>query len=116
MVRAAHAKTVLFYQDSNGVEPFTKWLFALKDTAARRRILTRLRRLQQGNVGDCKPVGGRLSELRLFFGSGYRIYFGEDGDHIVIILNGGSKAGQQRDIKRAKAYWKDYVQHGKAKT
>ncbi len=116
MVKAAHARTVLFYRDKKGVEPFTKWLFGLKDATARRRILIRLRRLEQGNYGDCKPVGDGVAELRLFFGSGYRIYFGEDGDTIVIILNGGSKASQHRDIKRAKAYWKDYMHYGKSET
>lgn len=111
MTKATHSKTVLIYQDENGVEPFTKWLHGLKDGTARRRILMRLRRLEQGNYGDCKPVGEGVSELRLFFGSGYRIYFGEHEKTIVIILNGGNKASQKSDIKLAKSYWKEYLDH-----
>ncbi len=113
MTKATNSKTVLIYQDENGAEPFTKWLHGLKDGSARRRILIRLRRLEQGNIGDCKPVGEGLSEMRLFFGSGYRIYFGEGDHNIVIILNGGNKASQQSDIKKAKAFWKDYLEYGK---
>jgi putative addiction module killer protein len=111
MTKATSKKTVLFYQDRHGAEPFTKWLLGLKDGTTRRRILTRLRRLEQGNFGDCKPVGDGVSELRLFFGSGYRVYFGEDMETIVIILNGGNKARQNSDIKLAKSYWKEYLDH-----
>jgi len=86
----------LFYQDKNGAEPFTNWLHGLKDGTARRQILTRLRRLEQGNFGDCKPVGDGISELRLFFGAGYRVYFGEDKQTIVITLCGGAKPARKR--------------------
>ncbi len=112
MAKATRTRTVLFYQDKNGAEPFTNWLYGLKDSTARRRILARLRRLEQGNFGDCKPVGDGISELRLFFGAGYRVYFGEDKQMIVIILSGGDKASQKTDIKLAKAYWKDFLDHG----
>ena len=86
MIEIAEQKQVLFYTDKNGVEPLTKWLYNLRDKTGRLRILARLKRLEQGNYGDCKPIGNGLSELRLFFGSGYRIYFGEKNDNIIILL------------------------------
>jgi putative addiction module killer protein len=68
----------------------------------------RLLRVQEGNYGDVAPIGEGLSELRLFFGPGYRIYFGEEADNIIVILCGGDKSSQDRDIENAKAYWKEY--------
>jgi putative addiction module killer protein len=75
----------------------------------RKRILARLSRLKQGNYGDCEIVGEGISELRMFFGSGYRVYFGEEENHIVILLCGGDKSSQSKDIKQAKEYWKEYL-------
>jgi putative addiction module killer protein len=110
MARVAGPKQVEFFQDENGETPFVTWLDGLRDAKTRRRILIRLRRLEQGNFGDCKSVGDGLSELRLFFGPGYRIYFGETGGTLVVILSGGDKASQPKDIKRAKALWKEYLE------
>jgi putative addiction module killer protein len=62
----------------------------------------------QGNYGDYKSVGEGVYELRFFFGKGYRVYFGEDGDTIVVLLQGGDKSSQSKDITKARAYWKDY--------
>jgi len=111
MAKAATPKEIVVYRDERGNRPFYIWLNGLKDTKARQRILARLRRLEQGNFGDCKPIGGGLSELRLFFGAGYRVYFGEDAGHIVIILCGGDKGSQNKDIKLAKAYWKEHKEN-----
>lgn len=72
-------RQVLIYADETGKEPFKDWLYGLRDVAGRQRILARLSRLAQGNWGDCAPVGDGVSELRLFFGPGYRVYFGEQG-------------------------------------
>lgn len=94
------SKTVIVYCDKNGKEPFTRWLNKIKDSTTRRRILTRLRRLEQGNYG--------VFELRLFFGPGYRIYFGEDGMRIIVLLCAGTKNTQNKDIKKALNYWKEY--------
>jgi len=102
------SKTVIVYNDKAGKEPFTKWLDSLKDTRTRRRILTRLRRIEQGNYGDCKHLQDGVFELRLFFGPGYRIYFGEDGDTVVVFLCGGDKSNQDKDIQTALIYWKEY--------
>ena len=76
----------------------------------RTRVLTRLDRVELGNFGDWKSVGGGVSELRLDVGPGYRVYFGRDGKDIVILLGGGTKKRQVRDIENAKKYWKLYKQ------
>lgn len=101
-------KTVIAYTDKSGREPFTNWLHGLKDAKSRRRILTRLRRIEQGNYGDCRYLQDGVFELRLFFGPGYRIYFGEDGDRLVVLLCGGDKSKQDKDIQTAIMYWKEY--------
>ena len=77
MTDATTPKRVLVYAKESGKEPFTEWLYSLRDVMGRKRILARVSRLQQGNYGDCEPVGEGVSELRMFFGSGYRVYFGE---------------------------------------
>ena len=101
-------KTVIVYRDPAGNEPFTTWLNRLRDPITRRRIIKRLIRLEHGQLGDTKPVGSGVYELRFFFGAGYRVYYGEDGDTIVVLLCGGDKSSQRRDIQRAKAYWQEY--------
>ena len=77
MTRIIEPKQIIFYTDENGNEPFQLWLDALRDKQGKRRIINRLIRVQQGNYGDVEPIGEGLSELRLFFGPGYRVYFGE---------------------------------------
>ena len=81
---------------------FIDWLTALRDTQARARIAKRIDRIAQGNFGDAKPVGDGVNELRFAFGPGYRVYFTRRGDVIVILLCGGDKDSQSRDIERAK--------------
>ncbi len=105
------SKSVIIFRDAAGKEPFTNWINSLRDPTTRRRTLKRLIRLENGQFGDFKRLGGGISELRFFFGSGYRVYFGEDGDLIVIILCGGEKDSQDRDIQLAKAYWKEYLEN-----
>lgn len=104
-------KTVIIYRKSSDREPFTDWLNSLRDPKTRRRILTRLLRVAQGSYGDYKSVGGGVFELRFFFGPGYRVYFGEDGDKLVILLTGGDKGSQSRDIKQAQEFWKEYLEN-----
>jgi putative addiction module killer protein len=84
-------------------EVFTAWLDKLRDGRARVRIVERLRRFFGGNPGDVKAVGEGVSELRIDYGPGYRVYFCVRGDIIIILLCGGDKASQHRDIRRAKA-------------
>ena len=111
MTDATTPKQVIVYARENGKEPFTEWLYGLRDVMGRKRILARVSRLQQGNYGDCEPVGEGISELRLFFGSGYRVYFGEQDNAIVVLLCGGDKGSQSKDIEQAKVFWKEYLSH-----
>jgi putative addiction module killer protein len=82
-------------------EVFAAWHAALRDREARVRITIRLRRLSLGNPGDVKSVGGGVSEMRIDYGPGYRVYFARRGDLIVVLLCGGDKRTQDRDIARA---------------
>lgn len=111
MTDTATPKRVLIYRDNSGKEPFTEWLNSLRDSIGRKRILVRIFRLEQGNYGDSKPVGDGVSELRMFFGSGYRVYFGEHDNNIILLLCGGDKDRQENDIQRAKIYWKEYKKY-----
>jgi putative addiction module killer protein len=113
MVDATTPKKVIAYVKTDGSEPFTQWLYKIKDIVVRRRILARISRMQQGNYGDFESVGEGVKELRLFFGSGYRVYFGEQDSNIVILLCGGDKGSQKRDIEQAKSYWKEYLDNEK---
>ncbi len=88
-------------------DEFSEWLRALRDTSARRRIEVRITRLSLGNAGDVKPIGDSVSELRMTFGPGYRIYFVQRGGAFVILLCGGDKGSQARDIERAKILAKE---------
>ncbi len=82
-------------------EEFSYWLRRLKDANALARIVSRIRRLEQGNPGDIKSVGNGLSEMRIDYGPGYRVYYLHRGPRIVILLCGGDKRTQRRDIERA---------------
>ncbi len=112
MSRPVEPKTVIVYQDENGNEPYLNWLESIKGKQTKARIQIRVRRLQNGLYGDCQTIGEGVFELRLFFGSGYRVYFGQDDDRIIILLCGGDKSTQKKDIKTAQIYWKDYQSNG----
>lgn len=88
-------------------DDFARWLKKLRDRDGRLRILKRLRRLSDGQFGDCQPVGDGLHELRMFFGPGYRVYFIQRGDTVIVLLAGGDKDSQPGDIARAKALAKE---------
>lgn len=102
-------REVLYFRAKNGSEPFSEWLEGLPDAVARIRIIDRLARVRSGNLGDHKSVGGGVWELRFTFGPGYRLYFGKDGDRLIVLLIGGDKSSQKKDIRLAQAYWKEYV-------
>ncbi len=91
----------------HGVSPFGSW-FAGLDAHAAAKVGTALYRLEQGNFSNVKAIGKGVSEYRLEFGPGYRIYFGQEGNMVVILLGGGSKKTQKRDIKTARALWGEY--------
>jgi putative addiction module killer protein len=101
--------TVLEYQTEDGRQPFSEWLEKLRDREAAQRIDARLARLRLGNVGDARSIGKGVSELRISIGPGYRIFFGRKGSQLVILLCGGDKSTQQRDVQRAHEYWADYL-------
>lgn len=96
------------YVTEEGKNVFRTWLRKLKDKTARARIRVRLNRVRLGNLGDCKPVGEGVSELRIDYGPGYRVYFAQSGFTVVILLCGGTKHNQSKDIKLAQEYWADY--------
>jgi putative addiction module killer protein len=102
-------KNLLIYETTDGNQPFRIWLKSLRDKTAIARIRSRLERVEQGNFGDSKPVGNGVCELRFTFGGGFRVYFGLDGDQILILLIGGDKSSQSKDIKLAQDYWLDYL-------
>lgn len=91
-------------------DTFDRWLSGLRDTLAKARIQTRIRRLSLGNPGDVKPVGNGISEMKVNYGPGYRVYFMQRGPVVIILLCGGDKSHQARDIALAKtiaAQWKE---------
>ena len=99
---------IIAYRTTQGKIPYQDWLQSLRDSQIKARIRTRVDRLRLGNFGDCKGVGEGISELRIHFGPGYRIYFAQDGQTLVVLLCGGDKSTQSRDIEKAKFYWQDY--------
>jgi putative addiction module killer protein len=100
------------FRDSQGRIPFDDWLLNLKDSRARNRIKVRVDRLSIGLEGDWKSVGEDIRELRIPEGKGYRVYYAWDGETVVILLCGGNKSTQHRDIESAKCYWREY--HGQS--
>lgn len=95
--------------NESGVSPFAKWRAKL-DPATRARITVAVYRLSSGNFSAVKGVGAGIFELRMDFGPGYRVYFGKDGEQLVILLGGGTKKRQQADIEAAQALWQEYKQ------
>jgi putative addiction module killer protein len=87
---------------------YTRWIKNLKDARARARVFARVKRLSEGNPGDSCPIGEGLSEMRIDYGPGYRVYYKDTGKEIIILLCGGDKSTQSRDIARAKEIFKDY--------
>jgi len=98
---------IVQYQAEDGRCPFAEWFDGLEPRAAA-KVRTALARMELGNPGDVKPVGGGVSERRIDYGPGYRVYFGQDGARLIILLVGGSKQRQQRDIDHAQSLWEDY--------
>ncbi len=97
-----HVKTVEIYTTATGREPVTEWLACLKDKGVRVRIEDRLVQVEEGHFGDYASIGEGVFEMRLFFGPGFRIYFAQYKAYVVVLLCGGDKNTQTRDIKKAK--------------
>ncbi|MBU6373251.1 MAG: type II toxin-antitoxin system RelE/ParE family toxin [Alphaproteobacteria bacterium] len=89
-------------------EAFAEWIDTLRDRAGAAHVLRRLARLERGNPGHVAPVGEGVSELKIDFGPGYRVYFAQHGEALVIILGGGDKSSQARDIQAAKKLWAEW--------
>ncbi|MBW4617993.1 MAG: type II toxin-antitoxin system RelE/ParE family toxin [Cyanosarcina radialis HA8281-LM2] len=96
------------YVTTDGKIPFDEWFDALPDTNAKVKVDTRLKRVALGNLGDYKSLGEGVCEFRIDYGPGYRVYFGQIGTTIVLLLCGGDKSTQKQDIQIAKEYWQDY--------
>lgn len=96
------------YTTPSGKSPFIDWIESLQDKAARYRIKERLDRIALGNMGDSKSVHKGVSEIKFDFGPGYRLYFGKEGKKIILLC-GGDKSSQKRDIKQAHHLWEDYL-------
>lgn len=96
------------YQTPEGRRPLAEWLDGLRDGTARTRIVARLDRLTAGLRGDWKSVGSGIYELRIDHGPGYRVYYAQEGNALILLLCGGDKRTQTKDIEQAYAYWKDY--------
>ena len=99
---------IIVYETEDGDVPYDNWFLGLDDKAAQ-WILTAVARMEVGNLGDIKPVGKGVHERRIRHRPEYRIYFGLDGNKVVILLTGGTKKRQSRDINLAQEYWADYM-------
>jgi putative addiction module killer protein len=104
----ATPKELRIYVTEESRESFSDWMESLRDTKARAKIRVRLDRISLGNFGDCHGVGEGVQELRIDYGPGYRVYFGQEGATIVLLLCGGDKSTQTKDIDTAKRYWNEY--------
>jgi putative addiction module killer protein len=108
MIKAG-PKVLKIYITSDGKQPYSEWLRNLRDSMTVARIRTRIDRIEEGNLGQYKSLGTGLFEFKFSFGPGYRVYFAVDGDRIVLLLSGGDKGSQRKDIEKAREYWTDYL-------
>ena len=105
--------TLKVYETRDGIQPLMDWLRGLRDQKARIAVRVRLDRMHLGNFGECEPVGEGVSEMKLHLGPGYRVYFGMIGKTIVLLLCGGAKKSQDKDIRRALEFFRDHKQREK---
>lgn len=101
-------REIRLYTTAEGRIPYDEWFDSLRDINAKAKIIQRLERVSRGNFGDYRSLGEGVCELRIDYGPGYRVYFGQAGTTIVLLLIGGDKSTQARDIRTAKDYWTDY--------
>ena len=100
-------RKVVEYLEQDGSSPFARWFVGL-DAVAGAKVATALYRMEQGNLSSVKPVGQGVAEYRIDFGPGYRIYLGQDGEMLIILLGGGTKKRQSSDIQLARQRWQEY--------
>jgi putative addiction module killer protein len=113
-VLPSNVPEVRYYLSEDGRSPFIEWFESL-DSAARVRVATAIERLAAGNISGLKAVGEGVVELRIFFGPGYRVYLGREGAHLIIVLAGGTKQRQQKDIESARLLWEKYKKRARSK-
>ena len=111
----AQPREVQNYLTADGTSPLEGWLDSLQDTKTVSKIKKRLRRVELGNLGDYRSVGAGVYELKIDYGPGYRVYFGQVGLTVVLLLCGGDKNTQEQDISQAKKYRRDYERTQSAK-
>lgn len=97
-----------YFVTEAGKKPFKEWLEGLRDVAGRAKIRVRLDRVRLGNLGDNRSVGEGVLELRVDYGPGYCVYFAIEGNRLILLLLGGDKSSQEKDIAKAKEYWRDH--------
>ena len=95
-------------------DEFLDWIDGLKDQKGRARVLSRIVAIEAENFGDCGPIGGGISEMRIHYGPGYRVYFAQEGIAIYLLIAGGDKSSQKQDIKQAKTLWNNLKKTGAA--
>lgn len=100
-------RAVHYYVSSSGACPFREWREAISDQLTKAAVDARIARLRSGNFGDSRPIGAGASESRIDLGPGYRVYYGVDGDDLIL-LAGGTKSSQSADIDKANSFWMDY--------
>lgn len=100
--------TINEYVTPDNKAPYSSWLGTLKDKIGKARIISQVDRMELGIFGDSKSVGEGVSELRIHYGPGYRVYYAQEGKNIYLLLCGGDKSSQDKDIKLAKQYWNNY--------
>ena len=93
---------IRIYKSEMGVEPFSKWIESLRSSRAKARVFDKLDRMERGNLSNSKPVGNGVHEVRINYEKGYRLYFGNDGQEIIVLLCGSHKGDQDKEIKNAK--------------
>lgn len=106
MTQQTRPREVLVYAHPDGKEPFWEWLDGLRNLQAQTNIEHRIKRLEHGLLGDCDSIGDSVFELRVHVGPGYRIYFAEFGGNTILLLTGGTKKTQTKDIQQAKHLWR----------
>ena len=100
--------TISYYLTETGGKPFKEWIDSLKDIVARQKVCIRLDRVRLGNLGKNRSIGEGVYELKIDYGPGYRVYYGLEKKAVVLLLLGGDKSSQKKDIAQAKMYWDDY--------
>ena len=112
---AFSARFIFQYLREDGSCPFEKWFENLRDTMGKAIIAARIEKMRLGHAGNEKSVGGGVYESKIYFGPGYRLYFGNEGTQRILLLCGGTKKRQSNDIRLAQLFWKDYLEHRYAK-